>query len=57
MCKVNNLSCYSKQVNTDNLERKCERGKSEAVGKPALNPQYTARSSLFIMSSFSPNLQ
>jgi len=31
-------------MNTDNLERKSECGESEAVGKPAPNPQYTARS-------------
>ena len=37
MCKFNNVSCYSKQVNTDNLERKSECGESEADGKPAPN--------------------
>ena len=52
ICKVNNLSCYSKQVNTDNLESKSERGESEAVGNRAPNPQYTARISLHVMSPF-----
>jgi hypothetical protein len=57
MCKVNNLSCYRQQVNTDSLARKSESGESEAVGNRAPNPQNTARTSLFIMSPFSPNLQ
>jgi len=53
MCKVNNLSCYSKQLNTDILERKSEHGKSEALGKRAPSPQYTARSYLFMSPFFS----
>jgi hypothetical protein len=44
-------------VNTDSLARKSESGESEAVGNRAPNPQNTARTSLFIMSLFSPNLQ